>query len=450
VASEVDLTPVLNAVRGINVQVDLGPVLDAVRKIKVVDDEQVARSMDERIRRHGFATRGDLEQVLQAVRQVNQSQPREVDLRPVLDAIGRVSLKVDHAPVLKAIDGLEFRVDHTPVLEAINGVAFCMDQAPVLEAIRRVGCVPTAEAIAALVHDRIRQTQLSVVTPEVDFSTVRASLNGLTDTNAQILRGLAELRSDIWSLRCRAEKPPQVVQPVIQQSPIMQATTVVPAANALVPTTTAVVPATTSVVPATTSLVPATTSVVPATTSVVPAATSFVRAEMAIPWTPRQQAVASSQMTIICPHCGNHYMDDSNFCRKCGTPRGSATPGVKRDLTPRVIGDYVVPQRQQTLIQTQGSVKAPVSVTCGDVVQSVESYVVDGFEATRTPRKMRSLSRGTSPCVMDRLQSASQELTQTRQSLAEQRTASRPRFALSLSQSGLVLNQPKDAKLGSE
>jgi len=379
ISSEVDLTPVLNAIRGINVQVDLGPVLDAVRKIKVVDHEEIARSLDDRIRKNDFATRGDHEQVLQAVRQV------KVDLRPVLEAIGRINLKVDHAPVLEAINGLEFRVDHTPVLEAV----------------KRVGCIPTAEAIATLVHDRFRQMQFSAVRAEVDLSTVHASLNGLTDTNSEVCRALTDMRSDIYSLRCRLEvkmgdKPPQVVQPVIervvqpliQQAPIVQAT-------AVVPTTTTPIVQATAVVPTTTTLV---------------------------------QTRASSPTKIVCPQCGNHYMDDSNFCRKCGKPRSSATPG-------------------QTLLQTRGSVKAPMSVTSGDVVQVVESYVVDASDVTRTPRA-RSLSRGTSPALMDRLQSASQELMQTRQSLADQRTASRSRLALS--NPGLVLTQSRDGKLGSD
>jgi len=261
----------------------------------------------------------------------------------------------------------------------------------VLEAIKRVGCIPTAEAIATLVHDRVRQ---------VDFSGLHASLNGHTDSISEVLRCLADLRSDIWSLRCRleikvSETPTRVVQPVIekvvqpviQQCPMVQATAVVPAATAVVPATTAVVPATTALVQA-----------------------AVVQAEATTPWTPRRQIKAS--------------------------------PSVP-SLTPRGMDDYVG-QKMQTLIQTQGSVKAPRSITCGEVVQAVESYVVDGSGITMTPRTMRSLSRGTSPAVKDRLQSASQELMQTRQSLAEQRTASR----VSLSQSGLVLNKSRDGKLG--
>merc|ERR1712013_600625 len=30
---------------------------------------------------------------------------------------------------------------------------------------------------------------------------------------------------------------------------------------------------------------------------------------------------ATSGSTGTCRHCGNHFMDDSNFCRKCGQPR---------------------------------------------------------------------------------------------------------------------------------
>merc|ERR1719174_2870624 len=30
---------------------------------------------------------------------------------------------------------------------------------------------------------------------------------------------------------------------------------------------------------------------------------------------------ATSGITGTCRHCGNHFMDDSNFCRKCGQPR---------------------------------------------------------------------------------------------------------------------------------
>merc|ERR1712241_373091 len=29
----------------------------------------------------------------------------------------------------------------------------------------------------------------------------------------------------------------------------------------------------------------------------------------------------TSGSTGLCRHCGNHFMDDSNFCRKCGKPR---------------------------------------------------------------------------------------------------------------------------------
>merc|ERR1711982_44199 len=29
----------------------------------------------------------------------------------------------------------------------------------------------------------------------------------------------------------------------------------------------------------------------------------------------------TSGSTGTCRHCGNHFMDDSNFCRKCGKPR---------------------------------------------------------------------------------------------------------------------------------
>merc|ERR1712157_127136 len=29
----------------------------------------------------------------------------------------------------------------------------------------------------------------------------------------------------------------------------------------------------------------------------------------------------TSGSTGSCRHCGNHFMDDSNFCRKCGQPR---------------------------------------------------------------------------------------------------------------------------------
>merc|ERR1712032_586732 len=29
----------------------------------------------------------------------------------------------------------------------------------------------------------------------------------------------------------------------------------------------------------------------------------------------------TSGSTGTCHHCGNHFMDDSNFCRKCGQPR---------------------------------------------------------------------------------------------------------------------------------
>merc|ERR1719203_2101420 len=29
----------------------------------------------------------------------------------------------------------------------------------------------------------------------------------------------------------------------------------------------------------------------------------------------------TSGSTGTCRHCGNHFMDDSNFCRKCGQPR---------------------------------------------------------------------------------------------------------------------------------
>jgi len=167
----------------------------------------------------------------------------------------------------------------------------------VLEAIKRVGCIPTAEAIATLVHDRVRQ---------VDFSGLHASLNGHTESISEVLRCLADLRSEIWSLRCRleikvSETPTQVVQPVIekvvqpviekvvqpviQQSPIVQATAVVPAATAVVPATTAVVPATTALVQA-----------------------AVVQAEATTPWTPRRQIKASPSVPSLTPRGMDDYV----------------------------------------------------------------------------------------------------------------------------------------------
>jgi len=281
-------TSVIDKLRRTTLKVDQEDVLQAISRVSTrnVDPEQVARAVHERIIKV-VPTKDDHIELVNLVQKIKRAP--EVDLSPVHDAIGRINLKVDHAPVL----------------EAINGIGFLVDQVPVLEAIRQVS-VPDAEAIATLVHDRIKQTQFTVLRPEVDFSTVHASLRALTDRIDDILRHLAELRSEAWRLRevHVVEKPPQVVREVrienprpkvvqpMLQSPVVQAT---------------------AVVPATTAMVPATTAVVPATTTLV-------------------QTMASSPVTICC-HCGNHYMDDSNFCRMCGKPRDLATPGMEMDLS---------------------------------------------------------------------------------------------------------------------
>jgi len=279
---------VVDKLRRTTLKVDQEDVLQAISRVSNgdVDPEHIARAVHERIIKV-VPTKDDHIELVNLVQKIKRAP--EVDLSPVHDAIGRINLKVDHAPVL----------------EAINGIGFLVDQVPVLEAIRQVS-VPDAEAIATLVHDRIKQTQFTVLRPEVDFSTVHASLRALTDRIDDILRHLAELRSEAWRLRevHVVEKPPQVVREVrienprpkvvqpMLQSPVVQAT---------------------AVVPATTAMVPATTAVVPATTTLV-------------------QTMASSPVTICC-HCGNHYMDDSNFCRMCGKPRDLATPGMEMDLS---------------------------------------------------------------------------------------------------------------------
>jgi len=48
-----------------------------------------------------------------------------------------------------------------------------------------------------------------------------------------------------------------------------------------------------------------------------------------------------------CPSCGNHYMDDSNFCRKCGLPRHKVS--VTRSFSGSLAAPVVVPALSPSL-----------------------------------------------------------------------------------------------------
>jgi len=313
---------ILDAVNRIKVP-DLNPLYEAISKINLkVDHNTIADTVQDRFRRHTFNV--DQSAVLQEIRKI------KLDHGPVLEAIRKINL--DHGPVLDVISSTQ--VDLEPIHRAIAGINLTVDHRPVLDAIKSIRIPDHQSSI-----DRLSKMSITVdhynellnvmkeIKLDADFDPVMHAINAakvdftpvlerieninVQVNNMEVMQAIAEMRAEMQTLReVRVEQVPQPIpvavpttvmsvpkpqpQPVMVHAP-MQQLQMVPSRKL--------------------------------TRVVQPPVQQCLQSWRALPMILRQpvQSLTTATQSVCCPFCNNMYMDDSNFCRKCGKPRQSTT-----------------------------------------------------------------------------------------------------------------------------
>merc|ERR1740123_2118271 len=90
---------------------------------------------------------------------------------------------------------------------------------------------------------------------------------------------------------------------------------------------------------------------------------------------PNGIAATPVQGQASCPSCGNHYMDDSNFCRKCGLPRHKVWHGQPASRANELVSE---PASQRLTFQTRLAVWQARADGASDVQQPFEQPQTGG------------------------------------------------------------------------
>mmetsp|Transcript_1542 Transcript_1542/g.3980 ORF Transcript_1542/g.3980 Transcript_1542/m.3980 type:complete len:679 (-) Transcript_1542:178-2214(-) len=113
-ASEVDLTPIHEAITNIDIKVDFREVLQAIRRLNLtVDYDAIAETVAHRL---------DYDEMMKALRRMRPERP---DMEPIIDAIRQIDL--DLSPIMDAISNINVRVDTTELMQSINAMRRALD-----------------------------------------------------------------------------------------------------------------------------------------------------------------------------------------------------------------------------------------------------------------------------------------------------------------------------------
>jgi len=215
---EVDHSPVLDSIRNINIEVDLTPVTDGLRSlhssIQPADMSPVVtaiRGAESRIVSAVGGNRLDLvpfvdevhsrhTEAMQAIRRIRVDP---VDLSPTISAINTVAADLE-----RAINKLNFEVDHSEVLRAIRGMRHPeTDLAPVLQAISR--CErdlqssisrlqgPDVGHVISAVQSAEASLERSIRGIHIPSADFAPVLAAVKKVDADVERGFTRLRSEV-------------------------------------------------------------------------------------------------------------------------------------------------------------------------------------------------------------------------------------------------------------